>query len=106
MTQYRGVPLGELSPHAYAIAEQVSLAWQAGQVTVANAVHKMRRASMVQGTPSVSVALPACCKHTSAHSSTGLPASSQPVMHLFSADHAAQLTRTASLHPASLSNRH
>lgn len=29
MTQYRGVPLGELSPHAYAIAEQVSLAWQA-----------------------------------------------------------------------------
>ncbi len=23
MTQYRGIPLGELSPHAYAIAEQV-----------------------------------------------------------------------------------
>lgn len=23
MTQYRGVPLGELSPHVYAIAEQV-----------------------------------------------------------------------------------
>ena len=22
MTQYRGIPLGELSPHAYAIAEQ------------------------------------------------------------------------------------
>ena len=25
MTQYRGVPLGELSPHTYAIAEQVLL---------------------------------------------------------------------------------
>ena len=24
MLQYRGVPLGELSPHAYAIAEQAS----------------------------------------------------------------------------------
>ena len=24
MMQYRGVPLGELSPHAYAIAEQAS----------------------------------------------------------------------------------
>lgn len=23
MTQYRGIPLGELSPHVYAIAEQV-----------------------------------------------------------------------------------
>lgn len=25
MTQYRGIPLGELSPHVYAIAEQVML---------------------------------------------------------------------------------
>ena len=25
MTQYKGVPLGELSPHVYAIAEQVLL---------------------------------------------------------------------------------
>ena len=25
MTQYRGIPLGELSPHAYAIAEQVKM---------------------------------------------------------------------------------
>lgn len=29
MAQYRGVPLGELSPHVYAIAEQVR-AWGSG----------------------------------------------------------------------------
>ena len=58
MTQYRGVPLGELSPHAYAIAEQVSFAWKAGQVTMVNSAHRMRRASMVQGALNVSVALP------------------------------------------------
>ena len=27
MTSYRGVPLGELSPHVYAIAEQVGQLW-------------------------------------------------------------------------------
>jgi hypothetical protein len=29
MMQYRGIPLGELSPHAYAIAEQVCLGFPA-----------------------------------------------------------------------------
>ena len=85
MTQYRGVPLGELSPHAYAIAEQVRKPQALAGWTGAKSPHRMQGA-LVQGSPSVSVAPPACCWHTPAHSCIVLPAPTQPVMHPLSAE--------------------